>query len=143
MDRESIETLAAQRVAQAKRVVARQRQRILMLEAAGCSTRNGSKHLRFCSERWRSLGSISESCAHKVAKFKLLRPVIGCSDEHTYSRAGAGAVQSRAALGAVKVRCSTGSGHCTLNRLRVRQGAVAECQRSKAIFDYWVRYRLR
>ena len=44
MDRESA-SLAAHRVAQAKRVVARQRQRILMLEAAGCSTRNAQQTL--------------------------------------------------------------------------------------------------
>ena len=45
MDRERVVSLAVHRVAQAKRVVARQRQRILMLEAAGCSTRNAQQTL--------------------------------------------------------------------------------------------------
>ena len=46
MDRETVLPLAARRVAQARRAVARQRERILMLEAAGCSTRNAQQTLK-------------------------------------------------------------------------------------------------
>ena len=45
MDRESVLPVAARRVAQARRAVARQRQRILMLEATGCATRNAQQRL--------------------------------------------------------------------------------------------------
>ena len=45
MDRETVLPLAARRVAQARRAVARQRERVLMLEAACCSTRNAQQTL--------------------------------------------------------------------------------------------------
>jgi hypothetical protein len=43
MDRQRALPVEAGRVAQAKRIIARQRQRIVMLEAAGCSTRNAQR----------------------------------------------------------------------------------------------------
>jgi hypothetical protein len=45
MDREDFLPLAVRREAQARRAVARQRERILILEAAGCSTRNAQRTL--------------------------------------------------------------------------------------------------
>ena len=45
MDRESDLPLTARRVAQVRRAIVRQRQRIMMLEAAGCSTRNAQQTL--------------------------------------------------------------------------------------------------
>jgi hypothetical protein len=45
MDRENVLSFAACRETQVRRAVARQRDRILVLEAAGCSTRNAHQTL--------------------------------------------------------------------------------------------------
>ena len=71
MDRESDLALVARRVAQARRAVARQRERILMLEAAGCSTRNAQQTLKVLIRTVGSLSSASMNCGHKVAKTRL------------------------------------------------------------------------
>src|SRR5262245_18941157 len=59
MDRESDLALVARRVAQARRAVARQRERILMLEAAGCSTRNAQQTLKVLIRSCHGIGSVA------------------------------------------------------------------------------------
>jgi hypothetical protein len=68
MDREIVLPLAARRVAQARRYVARRRQRILMLEVAGCSTRNAQQTLEVLL---RPLGILERPKRELQQKFSL------------------------------------------------------------------------
>jgi hypothetical protein len=69
MDRETVLPFAARRVAQARRAVARQRERILMLEAVARRAMR-SRRLRFSLGPWVSLSGASVNC-NKIDKFNL------------------------------------------------------------------------